>query len=603
MLTLRSRAYVWPALFFLGSGFALANGLGYGDGNLRQYLLHALHALDPGFLAADWFTTQTRAHHVAFNALMVSVGRFLALDLFFGIANAVFALIFVGCTYLLAGRFYREPIVATTLAVGVWASGPTSLLGMSTIINSYFQPSTIGAVGLLVGLTCLVRERYGLAGWVFFVAALFHINYAVWIAVIVAGVLAICGRRIGLRRCLLLACPIVPAIAFHLPFVFAGRTPEQAASGAVAAHVLHDIYMPCHSRPLTWGVMPFVRFGAAAVAGVIAVAAVRPARPANQVTTAILGMLAAIFLIGTLLTAAIPVDTVALLFPFRLSPFLVLAGYIAVGGAVATTAISPVQSAWRTVVLWMVLGALLHVAGLSLYALSWLGAMAAAMLAGRIAKGGFGSGISVIIWPGVAGVVLHLIGAGPRALTLVALGIGAAVCWRWTQGRRWGDSRWTRILLSAAAAAPLIVGALLMRTGAARKDVLGPAPSGDEYLLYEWCRSRTQPDDVFIIPPLLAGFRLGAARAVVVDWKCMPILPRDTVEWYDRLVAECEVRFKGSTEAEDGFLGMNAARAVGLSAWYRARYLIVEPSRHRGDLSRLSCVYSNPSFRVFDLQP
>jgi hypothetical protein len=616
MLTLKSRAYVWPTLLFLGVGFALANGMGYGDGNLRQYLLHALHALDPGFLAADWFTAQTRAHHVAFNVLIVGFGRVVPLEAFFGLANAAFALLFAGCVYWLAVRFHHEPMSAAAVALAIWALGPTSLLGMSAIINSYFQPSTIGAVGLLAGLTCLTYERYRLAGLILFVAALFHINYAVWISVIVASVLLFNGKRMGLRRSLFLACPVALAVTFHVPFALAGRTPGQDA--ALASHVLHDIYMPCHSRPRTWGVWPFVQFGAAIIAGVIALAAVRPAGAVNRVTVILLATLGAILGVGMLLTAAVQVDTIALLFPFRLSPFLVLAAYIAVGGAIAASARLPVLSPLKTVVLWIVLGGLLHVAGLSLYVLSWIGAIAAAMLAGRLAEERAGSVVGVIGWPGAMGIALYLIGAGRLSLGFVGLGIAAAACWRWLDGRRLqeaeltpaisrchtsvGDGLRRALLLGAAAVAPLVVGALLLQAGAARKDLLGPPPPADEQTLYDWCRAHTKAGDVFVIPPQLGRFRLGAGRAVIIDWKCMPILPDDTVKWYRRLMDECGVAFENMPEAEAGFASMDAARARRLGESYGARYLVIDSRVHRGDLAGLPRLYSSPGFTVFDLR-
>jgi len=616
MLTLKSRAYVWPTVLFLGAGFALANGMGYGDGNLRQYLLHALHALDPGFLAADWFTSQTRAHHVAFNVLIVGVGRVVPLDVFFGVANAAFALIFAACIYWLTARFFHEPIIATAITLIIWALGPTSLLGMSAIINSYFQPSTIGAVGLLAGLTCLTYERYRLAGLILFAAALFHINYAVWISVVVASVLLFNGKRMGRRRSLFLACAVALAVAFHLPFALAGRMPGQDA--AMASHVLHDIYMPCHSRPRTWGVMPFVQFGAAVVAGVIAVAAVRPVRPVNRVTAILLATLGAILIVGTLLTAAVQVDAIALLFPFRLSPFLVLAAYITVGGAIAASARLPVLSPLKTVVLWIVLGGLLNVAGLSLYVLSWIGAVAAAMLAGRLAAERAGSVEGVIGWPAGSGIVLYLIGAGRLSLGFVGLGIAAAMCCRWLDGRQSQGAEFAptisrchtpvgnvlrqALLLGVAAVAPLVVAALLMQAGAARKDLLGPPPPADEQTLYDWCRAHTKADDVFVIPPQLGRFRLGAGRAVIIDWKCMPILPSDTVKWYRRLTDECGVAFEDMPEAEAGFANMDAARARRLGESYGARYLVIDSRVHRGDLTGLSRIYSSPGFNAFDLR-
>ena len=149
---------------------------------------------------------------------------------------------------------------------------------------------------------------------------------------------------------------------------------------------------------------------------------------------------------------------------------------------------------------------------------------------------------------------------------------------------------------------PLLAAALLMHLGSVRKDLMGPPPAMDEQVLFDWCRARTDRGDIFIIPPMLGDFRQGAQRAVVIDWKCMPILPKDTIEWYRRLADECGTEFDSCSQAEAGYAGMNTERARRLADAYGARYLIVDRSTHKGNLDRLRCVYNRAGFAVFDLR-
>ena len=158
-------------------------------------------------------------------------------------------------------------------------------------------------------------------------------------------------------------------------------------------------------------------------------------------------------------------------------------------------------------------------------------------------------------------------------------------------------------MLASGVAVPLAVGVLLMRIGSTRKDLLGPPPSADEQLLYAWCKGRTASEDAFVLPPILGGFRLGAQRAVVVDWKCMPILPEDTVEWYRRLAAVCGGEFASLGEASAGYTELDTARAALIAHRYHARYVITYDAQHEGDLSALACVYRNPTFAVYDVTP
>ncbi len=601
MLTVRSRAYVVPTLLFLGAAFALANGMGYGCGNLRQYLLHGLHTLDPTFLANDWFTTQTQSHHAAFNALILLWAGLLPLPQAFALANAVAAALYVTCIYFLSARFYRTPIVVTALAVFMIVFAPKSHIGLTSIMGIYFQPSTIGAVGLLAGLTCLIYQRYKNAGLVFLVAGLFHVNYLVWIAVICGAVLLVNLRRIGLGRALCVIGPIGLAVVYHLPFVIASRSPQQLLHAAPAARILHDIYMPYHSRPLTWGPEPFICFAAMLAAGALALKFGFPDRRPGRMVRSILAALLGILALGILLTMVVQVDTMALIFPYRMAPFLILAAQIAVAGAVARTAQVGRLSLPGTLAWWAVLGALLYAAGVTPYGLLCLGIFVTMIFAGRLARqvqlslpviAGLLAGLVAVLWG---------LGAGRNGMVCVILCAAAALAWRIMRRTAFGRRDWTVTLLFGRVATPLLIAVSVMRLGAVRKDLLGPPPPADEQLLYDWCGEHTARDEVFIIPPMLGGFRLGAERAVVADWKCMPILPKDTVEWHRRLATVCGAGPQSYPEAEAGFGRIDSARAEQLAREYRARYLVTYGDRHRGHLDGLRRLYENPTFAVFAL--
>ncbi len=636
MLTSRSRACVWPTLLLVGAGFALANGMGYACGNLRQYLLHGLHGADPTYLANDWFTTQTLPHHAAFNAGLTLAARTARLDVLFAAANALSAFVIFLCVWRLAQSSSREPLVVAALVVFIMTMRPGNDLGWTYILSSYFQPSTLGAVGLLAGLTLLATGRYAIAGLPLFVGALFHINYFVWTVAIVGPVLVLHSspwrkgtgfeqrvagvaengvprgacpllaradrRRIGPRAALFIAASLVVALLYHLPFFLAARTPEQLACAPRAAAILHDIYMPCHSRPLTWGWEPFARFACVLAAGAVAAYWAPPRRRTSPVTRTILAILAAYLLLGIVFTTVLPVDAVALVLPYRLAPLLTLAAEIAVAGAIASTALRPAGRLRWTLLLWSVLAALLYGGGVTAYGLLCLGVFATAMLGRRLAKTpGLSVGATSALLGGLI-ACLFVAGAGKTSLLLAFVFAGMAVCWKLLHQRGKPRRNWTSYLLLAHAAVPLAVGALLVRAGVARKDFLGPPPAPEEQQLYDWCRGRTASGSVFVIEPFLGGFRLGAERAVVIDWKCMPILPRDTIEWYERLREECGGDFCSVEEVQEAYARMDAARAAELPQLMGGGYRGRRNSWHTGDLSALTRLYRNALYSVFDLR-
>jgi len=496
---------------------------------------------------------------------------------------------------------------------------PRPYIGWTAIINGYFQPSTIGAVGLLVGLACLCFERYKSAGVVLLIAGVFHINYMVWSALLVGVVVVVNLNRVGVRRALYVVFPIALAVLYHLPFIVVSRSGEQVASSPFAATVLHDIYMPFHSRPMTWGIAPFLRFAVMLLVGGVAAWAVRPVVRPNRITITVLAAIVGVVVLGMFFTTAMPIDTVALIFPYRLAPFLVLASQITVAGAIATTAQCPLLSPNRTLLLWLVLGGLLYACGLDAYGLSCLGALATAVLAGRlISEPDRQWKTSVVIMVALT-LVIYLGGAGRTGVALVLAFAAAGLVWRVAGRRRaagfsprgssetktlYSESRAVgrpAILPAGKLVVPLCIAAFLMRQGAVRKDLAGPPPPADEQILYQWCRARTDPGAVFIIPPELAGFRLEAGRAVAADWKCMPILPKDTVQWYERLATICGRDFRTAAEADQGFDQMDWARARRLAARFRARYLVTHRNSPIAAGSRRPA-FINDSFAVLDLE-
>src|SRR4029079_13954597 len=64
-----------------------------------------------------------------------------------------------------------------------------------------------------------------------------------------------------------------------------------------------------------------------------------------------------------------------------------------------------------------------------------------------------------------------------------------------------------------------------------------PQPADDpQYLaMCDWVRGHTPPEANFIVPPSEQAFRLTAQRAIVVNFKCVPQLSGELMEWRDRI--------------------------------------------------------------------
>ncbi|HPF37366.1 MAG TPA: hypothetical protein P5081_16450 [Phycisphaerae bacterium] len=588
------------ALVAIASVFALANGVAFGVSNHNQYLLHGLHAMNPDFLAGDWFTCSTSEHHSAFTPLMRLFAMIGPMPLMFALANAVAASVVVFCLHGLARRWFERPLIVTALATFLMVVVPLPYVGMTSLVGLIFQPSTIGAVGLFAGLVLLCLGRTRNAGLVLGLAAIFHINYMVWAVLIVGAVTPLNYRSLRARGALWLLTPLAIATLYHTPFIAASRTSEQLAAAPHAQWILHDLYMPYHSRPCTWNLEAFVQFAAILLAGGVAMAIAGPRR-VSRLTRSVAVVLVAIIVAGMLLTTIWQVDLVALLFPYRLIPFLLVSAMLFSAGALVRAAISRDVTPSNFAVLLLTTAAALVAAGVEPYGVITWGTIASIGVSNRLANPTEKRTRGLLVLQSFLIALLFSVGVG-RMQLVAAMGAGVvAIAMRWRVGEwiervvwRGAELRNNALVAMGFVLAMVFVG----RVGAQRKDRLGPPPAPADAALYQWCRS-TPVGTRFVIPPDLAGFRLNAGRAVVIDWKCMPILPADTLRWYERLVDVAGVRFTSMDQCLAGYRALDIHRARSLCEDYRADYVVTRSRSHVGSLADFPIEFSTPDWRVY----
>lgn len=492
--------------------FAMANGLQYGRSNHWQYLLHGLHEADPSFLANDWFTTQTAAHHGLFAWFVRAAAWSGRPNVVIGLANGAMSALFVVCLYALAARFAKRAAVAFALLLAMAAYVTVDSVGHSNILLPYFVPSVFGGVALVAAL---VLWSYGYAGWAGLVAAVgcaWHANYWVLVGPLWAIVLVVDRSPAKLRTAARLLVPWAVSVLPHVPF-FIERVRDMTPTAA-AAHVFFDVYASMHYRPLTWAASEWVRFGGWLAAGALA-AWIARARFDRRCAAVVIGLIVIVAGggVGSIIGAG---DSFAAFYTWRLAPFLMLASFTAVAVAV-------------TVLLERF---------------------------GNLVGGG---------------------GASPASAHSERVGRAVDV------------TGW---------AAVLVLAALLTRAGLWRKDMFGVPYKPAEASLYSWVRENTPSGTVFIIPPDMAPFRLETGRAVVVDWKCMPLMPRDQVEWARRHERHAGHAVSSLEDALTAYDGMTAQAAMSLAGEFGATYIVTRRERHRGDLTPCEQVFSNDRFEV-----
>lgn len=474
-------AWKWTGV--LAIGFLIAHSCGYlfGVTNQVTYFIAPLARAHPELYRNDWFAGTT-AYHRLFSiaaSWLFSVddrGAVGCAIVHAAVMTALLAAVFVTVTGATKrSAFAVFAIIAAWLAI----NGDRSMAG-SYLWSGYLQPSLIATAGWVFALAAYARGRMLLAGLALAVGGLFHANFLVLgigmftLAELVAG-----GRPT--RRLIWLLAPQLVALAFLAPDLV---TSSHGAAPGLALWILERFHAPGHYSASTVAhTLPLViRW----VALALVVAPLAESDGARK-------LVAWCWIAGAICALAVPVLMVPAfagltrLYVWRLAPFAQLAAMIVIAIAVVATIEDPTR--WRELPRWRLFTAL----GLG----AWI-VIATAWESSAI--GGWAPAVCA------GGIALALLAPNLYRRLPILIAVASLVV---VMRPRWDVIAHPRIAVASA--------------GFETDD------------LYEWARTTTPVDSVFLTPPYLPGFRLMARRAIVVDLKSPPLVPDELVEWYRRL--------------------------------------------------------------------
>jgi hypothetical protein len=161
-------------------------------------------------------------------------------------------------------------------------------------------------------------------------------------------------------------------------------------------------------------------------------------------------------------------------------------------------------------------------------------------------------------------------------------------------------SLWARhapALLAAAAGVVCVYFAAGPLTRIRQRSSLLAGPPPEARSLFAFMRERTPRQALFLTPPDDDSLRFFGERAIVVDWKGNPAVPREVLAWYRRI--EDVTGRRGMTHAAelDGYDRLDAARLETLRAHYGFDYAVVRRGRE-GALSGYERAFENAGYVV-----
>ena len=473
---------------FVSLAFALSFGLNFGVGNQVAYLTPSLRSFDPSLLGRDWFATATTQYHPVFAALGALL---LALDPH-GWAVAAAFLVVVTAAALglyallltLAGARAALPAFFLTLAFAVVTrtQGPM----VTYVFDGTLQPSTLGSALFLGAAASFARGRFGWSGALLGASGACHLNLLVLLAPAFALAHLALGRA-GLARRLAaqLAGPAFAAAWLSPMLALAVRPVPNAA---FARHVYVAIRAP-HHYALAGSLGSFLPFClwqllAAALLLPLARSGTHPAF--TRLGALLAGMLAVVWT-GTL--GALATERLAPLFAWRIVPHAELLLQAALAALAVRRALEPERP--REV-------------------------GARALVCAKLAFAAL-----------VAVYAAHADARPALVLTLALLGLTG---FRLLRGR---DFRPVWLAVACFALFANFAAGPLARVPAHSSLLTRPRDARSE--LETWMRERSPKQALFLIPPDEETLRFWGERAVVVDWKGIPALPSEVLEWYRRM--------------------------------------------------------------------
>ena len=131
-------------------------------------------------------------------------------------------------------------------------------------------------------------------------------------------------------------------------------------------------------------------------------------------------------------------------------------------------------------------------------------------------------------------------------------------------------------VLPFLSAVPILIICILLGSVLISTTTISASPSLDEQI-YQRVTTYTRPDDTFLVPPKMEGFRTLANRSVVVDWKGLPLKDESLVEYNMRMNDITGHEFTRPLtieQANDYYENLSVQQITDLKKKYNATYAI-----------------------------
>lgn len=514
-------------------GFGVTFGLNYGLSNHAFYLLPSLSWLHPELWSGDWLLRQTHHYHALFAALASALLWLDPSGWLLGLGNVLAIAAGMACVFAVLRQLLAPtPALCALLMVLAIVTGTrTGTAGTSYVFSNVFQPSTLGALGVLAASWLLAVGRPLASGLALLGGGLFHTNYLLlcgpvfWLAQLAQGREGIWARWLKQLGPPLLALP-----AF-VPMIVATSSSPVVAE---AQRIYQDVRSPHHYRVDVFArdLVPSLGW---AVLGVSVSWKQLQERPVYRRLLGLLGGFGLLIAPSLLVSWLLTLRPLMQLYPWRLLPNAEI-WLQALFCACMVERITAPRSVRRLRGERVIVLACLAL-------IAYGGVVGRQLLPFAVASAGY--------------LLAELCLAGPGALATERLGK----------------------LLPQLLLLTLLVANLprCMRL-AQESTLLGRRDEGLSELC-DWLQTHTSAKSILLTPPDNEYVRFQCQRAIVVDWKSAPMVPEEVLAWQKRMQDVTGRRPLRSSADMAGYAELTPQRLATLRASYGFDYVVADSSR------------------------
>ena len=564
-----ARAFEYGVVALAAITFAASYGLTYGYDNQFVYFLKSLTLTDKSLLRADWFTFHTTQYHRVF----AYFGAFLLLLNKQGWAVAITQFLLVLLGGLVIHRIVKRvagaqlAVAAYLLLLSILFITRTSSVGASYLFDTILQPSTLGALGSIAGTLFFIEERWFASGMCLAIGGAFHANYLVLAYPIFGLAQLALGFKDLKRRLILQFAPLLAITLVLSPLLLAASHTQASAE---AQEILFRVRSPHHYNPARYE-RNFMPFAAWQLIGIGSGWLLHKTANGRRLGAVLCGLMLTIWT-GTVLTTFYDVPKVNQIFVWRFAPNADLLSQILLACALAQALAKPsITRRYPGVAIGLI------AAGLGTFGMFWRGKENAPIP-------------NLMLWFLAAVLIV-------RAADL-ALDAFCHFKPKYTEFVAHRKRAWVWL--------PLLLGVLLLYRLAPERLAHGREHStllkedgGRNDELYRWLREQSPKDAVYLTPPDLEGARFLGQRAIVVDWKAVPLIPTELLVWYERL---CDVTGRQLKSSGDlaGYGSLDPERLALIVSKYHPDYVVLRRGAERR-FPGLPVVYQNYGYCVLKI--